>query len=179
VADLAAYTDALEQFLDEEGGAEAVVGRLEDRVDSLAADVEAVEETVGDLRSNVESTVEDVAAVEADVEAVDSEVESVAGDVERVDGDVDRLEGDLESVRDDLARLDDHHSHFRTSASRASEPLANSLGHGRRSYHSGPPSAQSGGFRIPLPSTEKRPGSVSSGLTEFPMLSIAPDDHPI
>lgn len=114
VADLEAYTEALEQFLDEEGGAQAALSRVEERVDSLAGDVEAVEgsldgvdDEVGALRDEVADVEDDVDDVEEEVEAVDAQVSAVSGDVERVADDVARFEDDLASVRGDLDRIDE------------------------------------------------------------------------
>ncbi|MFC4358918.1 hypothetical protein ACFO0N_13290 [Halobium salinum] len=92
VEDLAAYTDALETFLDEEGTGEEVIS-------DLRAEVE-----------NVSGTVEDLAA---DLDVAAAEREGLRGDLDGVEADVsagrrrlDRVDEELGEIREDLATLD-------------------------------------------------------------------------
>jgi len=106
VADLEAYTEALEAFLDEEGGAQAVLDDTEAKVDDLAEDVAAVEETVADVDDEVYSLGDDIEDVEDDVEDVSRDVDEVSAEVDGVAGDVDQLEGEVAGLRDDVGRID-------------------------------------------------------------------------
>ncbi len=105
VADLDAYTDAIEEFLDEEGDAQSVLRdvrtdfeSVSDRLDDVEADVadlrDDVEADVADLRDDVEA---DVADLRDDVEAVESEIPSATEDR------LDDLAADLEALEEELA----------------------------------------------------------------------------
>ena len=77
VADLEAYTDALEGFLDENGDAQSVVADLRERHDETVGRVDEVETTA-------EGAADALEAVRADVEALETEVESLSSELEAV-----------------------------------------------------------------------------------------------
>ena len=105
VADLEAYTDAIEEFLDEEGDAQAVLRDVRnnyqstvDRFDDLAADIDDVR---ADLSVDLEDLRQDVAMVEDDHSA---DVEELRDDLAAAEDD---LGADVEGLRDDLAAVED------------------------------------------------------------------------
>ncbi|PSP48703.1 hypothetical protein BRC75_05790 [Halobacteriales archaeon QH_7_69_31] len=105
VADLEAYTDAIEEFLDEEGDAQAVLRDVRnnyqstvDRFDDLAADIDDVR---ADLSVDLEDLRQDVAMVEDDLSA---DVEELGDDLAAAEDD---LAADVEGLRDDLAAAED------------------------------------------------------------------------
>ena len=123
VADLEAYTDAIEEFLDEEGDAQAVLRDVRnnyqstvDRFDDLAADIGDVR---ADLAADVEDLRGDLAMVEddlsADVEDLRDDLtaaeDDLAADTEDLRADLaaseDDLGADVEDLRDDLAATED------------------------------------------------------------------------
>jgi uncharacterized coiled-coil DUF342 family protein len=133
VADLRAYTDALDEFLDENGTAQQVLedareqidsfedklaefGETVERVESDAAEATATaretEEAVGTLRDevdgvheNVEDVGEDIDDVEADVEDVEEDLEGVQTEVGEVQTDVDDLAAGVDDVRGEVEKL--------------------------------------------------------------------------
>ncbi|WP_336036744.1 hypothetical protein [Halobacterium yunchengense] len=128
VSELEAYTDALEEFLDEEGTAQQIVDDVEDDVAALSADVEGLSEEVAEVQASVEDAADDrealrdrVAGVEDDLGAVDDlvdTVERVRGDVEAIDErltdaeeaamTVEDVEDDVDDLEDDLEALEEH-----------------------------------------------------------------------
>lgn len=77
VADLEAYTDALETFLDENGDARAVIADLREQHDKTVGRVDEVEATAEDAVDGVEAVRADVEALEAEVASLSSELEAV------------------------------------------------------------------------------------------------------
>lgn len=88
VADLAAYTDELERFLDEHGGG-----------DSVLADVE---EGLADVTENVDTLEEAVDALETETTDLDEGLEGLESDLEGTRKDVDALETEFEDTQEDL-----------------------------------------------------------------------------
>ncbi len=98
VADLRAYTDALEEFLDEEGTAEQVIGDFEAQLDEFDDRLGDIESTTGSVE-DVESRMDDLESTVANLEESLEEVRSIA---EESDDEVqDRLEG----MESDLSEL--------------------------------------------------------------------------
>ncbi len=116
VSDVIAYTDALEQFLDENGTGDEMVEELRsevegvrDRVESFDDELEDVKATVAENDDQVDSLSEDVDDVEStvsDVESTVTDVESSMGDVEstvdELDSRLDDLSDELETVREEM-----------------------------------------------------------------------------
>lgn len=114
VADVRAYTNALEAFLDEEGSAREVMDRFESQLAALEASVEAVDATVeahdddlSDLRTDVETLLEETDALSRELETVSGELtalEDALADLEArlpeadVDERLDELDAELDEV---------------------------------------------------------------------------------
>lgn len=97
VSDLSAYVDALEAFLDEQGGGRQLI-------ESFRADVEAVESRLAELEADLDTTTDEQATLRASVEDLETTVESLAG----VADDVAALEAHVEETTTELrAEIDD------------------------------------------------------------------------
>ncbi|MGM0717327.1 MAG: hypothetical protein ACQET5_09150 [Halobacteriota archaeon] len=97
VADLEAYTDALEAFLDENGGAQRVLDDLREEHEETTARLE-------DLEAVVETTNESLESLD---DRFDDEIDELRSDIERMDSDIEVFSGDLSEVlemRDRLTR---------------------------------------------------------------------------
>jgi hypothetical protein len=123
VADLQAYTDALESFLDENGDAQTLIegfrteledtgGRvddIEDRVDSTLQEVETrVEEATDEIEETIEERVTDhVDELRADIEALEAQVEDGVDDerLEAIEEDISDIEDELSDVSEMRERL--------------------------------------------------------------------------
>ncbi|MFB6223965.1 MAG: hypothetical protein ABEH86_09900 [Haloarcula sp.] len=88
IADLRAYTGALEEFLEENGTGE-------DMIEEFSEQVSDFEETLESFEDEIESTTETTA------EAAEK-VERLSSDVESVEGQLDDLEDEIEAVREEL-----------------------------------------------------------------------------
>lgn len=92
VEEVAAYSGALEEFLDEEGTGAQLIANVRDNVESLRSDVSSINE-----------------AVEANSAALEDLDESVSGNSDTLDSvttSVSTLEGDLASVEDSVSALE-------------------------------------------------------------------------
>lgn len=121
LADLRAYTNALEEFLDENGDAQKLirdvkgsVERVDEDLDALSAEVadardrgERVEGELDELHGDVGELSEDVGTVHEEVESVQNDVADVENSVAAVDEDVDELAADVEDIEASLDRVDD------------------------------------------------------------------------
>ena len=120
VADLLAYTDALEEFLDENGTAEQTIEEFRSEVETLQSDLDAVrslarsheeslstiESTVDGVESSMESLGSEMDEVLSDVETVQSEVEEVGSSVDDVESSVDEVEEDLADLESQVGDID-------------------------------------------------------------------------
>ncbi|MBX0323133.1 hypothetical protein EGH21_08845 [Halomicroarcula sp. F13] len=114
VSDLRAYTDALEEFLEENGTGEEMIAEFSERLDAFETELATFEDDIQSAKSAAESATEDVEAVESTVDSMDDELdemESHLGDLEAEidevreeigDGEIDERLTDLEEEIDDL-----------------------------------------------------------------------------
>lgn len=113
LSDLEAYTDALETFLNENGGAQDVLDDLKETVESVGEDVETLASRVDSAQGEREALRERVNTLADEMDAIDDvadRIDRIAGDLdaldERVeDGEQARLE--VDSLEDELADLED------------------------------------------------------------------------
>ncbi len=96
VADLKAYTSALEQFIDENGDGEQIIERHQ-------AQVEAVQDELAELREGFEEHDDTIASLSGDVETLETGHERLGDELEGLS---EELSGELSEMRDDLESLD-------------------------------------------------------------------------
>jgi predicted nucleic acid-binding Zn-ribbon protein len=112
VADLLAYTDALEEFLDENGTAEQTIEGFREEVESLQSELQEVgelarshEEALADVQTTVDGVESTVDSLESELDGVLEEVESVRSEVDDVESSVSSVEntvGDVEESVDNV-----------------------------------------------------------------------------
>jgi predicted nucleic acid-binding Zn-ribbon protein len=110
VSDLAAYADAIEEFIDEEGTAQQVLSELDDRLDSLEAEHEELTDTLdrveGDL-GDTEATVDDLGDSLESVEETVGELEaSLQEEHERVEANHDAIDAQGQKVEENRAAIE-------------------------------------------------------------------------
>ena len=88
VADLRAYTDALEEFLEENGTGEDMIAEFGERLDSFETALE-------NFQNEVQSATDTATSASDQVDELSEEVESV-------EGQLDDLEDDIEAVREEI-----------------------------------------------------------------------------
>jgi outer membrane murein-binding lipoprotein Lpp len=113
VSDLLAYTDALEEFLDENGTAEQTIEGFRNEVESLQSELQEVgelarghEEALSNIDSTVDSVESTVQSLESDVDEVLGDVDAVWSDVDEVEDTVDEVEETVEGVESDFDSLE-------------------------------------------------------------------------
>jgi archaellum component FlaC len=113
IADLRAYTDALEEFLDENGTGEQLIRDFESQLDNMSDSLDQVEaelaktsDTVDGVRDGMEEVTSEVDSVADDVDSVESTVEDLEKSLEGVESAVDELEAEV-TDGDVAGRLED------------------------------------------------------------------------
>lgn len=91
VTNLRAYTNALEEFLDEEGSAKEIIEEFDRRVDRVEEQLDSLQTKT----SNLEDTVD---TVESGLREVDDTVESLTTEFEELETELDTLDQDLASI---------------------------------------------------------------------------------
>lgn len=91
VADLRAYTDALETFLDENGTGQQLL-------DDLRADLERVESDVASIDARAESNEDELESINYSVAEIDGELESLDEEVGAIDESLSSLQRDVETL---------------------------------------------------------------------------------
>lgn len=119
LADVRAYTNALESFLDKNGTAQDLGERFESRVDEVDEAVESIDATVvdheaelSDLRTAVESLEGDVRSMTSELERLDESVSALDATLERIeerlpDEGMDERVAEIETELDRVAEFTD------------------------------------------------------------------------
>lgn len=102
VADLHAYTEALEGFLDENGTTQQLLNDVRSELDRLDAQVTGNSERLTEQA-------DDVASLEGTVESIEGELTDLRETVETYDETTRGLASDLEDYQEDLAELEERY----------------------------------------------------------------------
>ncbi|KTG30811.1 hypothetical protein [Haloferax profundi] len=120
--DLAAYSDALASFIDEEGTGQQLVAEFREEMQDFRADIDALDSMVDEAVESADDTASRLDAAEETLAAVDERSERAQSKVERVDGRLDAHDGRLEDLSTGLEdhdnRLHDHHERLEDHDSR-------------------------------------------------------------
>lgn len=97
VADLDAYTEALQAFLDENGTAQELLGSLDERLETATTDITALEEQVETVEMTAEQT-----ATELDdtTDRVDELEQRLGSDLDDVGEEIDQLHADISELQE-------------------------------------------------------------------------------
>ncbi|WP_135662193.1 hypothetical protein [Halorhabdus rudnickae] len=110
VADLSAYTTAIEEFLDENGQGEELIEEFQARLEDFEGELQTVDSELDEVRgdmTSVRNTVEDNEETVGDVEAALSDLESEIEEVKEQVGDTGDLDERLEDIRGDIEDLEE------------------------------------------------------------------------
>jgi hypothetical protein len=102
VADLSAYTDALENFLDEEGDGQQAIAGFRADVEQLEGEVASLDETVAGVEGRIDEMTATVEEVSEAAEDVDPEVEA---SLDRLEDRADEFEAEVERLDEFRERL--------------------------------------------------------------------------
>jgi uncharacterized coiled-coil protein SlyX len=103
VADMEAYIDALEEFLEENGQGADLIEEVQSGLDDL-------ESKMGEIEDGIEDNADDIASLEGKVNNIKGDMQSLKGDVKDVDDSINEIQstvGDLESDLDDIEGVSD------------------------------------------------------------------------
>ena len=110
MTDLAAYTDALEAFIDEHGNATGVLSELRDGLSDLEDRVADLDSRVSDrfeTLDTIEDRLETLAAVEDRVGDVEDRLADQAAEAETLEDELATVRSSVQSLREDLTAVDD------------------------------------------------------------------------
>jgi len=107
IEDLLAYRDALADFLDENGTAEAVVGEVSEDLRDLTDRVESLEGALAEADDDRAAIREEVSAVTDRVDDVADRIETVADDLDELETTAETLEERLDSVEELESDIED------------------------------------------------------------------------
>ncbi|WP_135302740.1 coiled-coil domain-containing protein [Haloarcula amylovorans] len=102
ISDLRAYTDALEEFLAENGTGDQMISDFSDRLSEFESELANFESDIQSAKSTAQSASEDVSRLDDEVETVESDVNDVEGTVDELDDQLDDLESELASLREEI-----------------------------------------------------------------------------
>lgn len=107
VSRLRAYTNALEEFLDEEGSAEEIIARFDEQMRSFEDELASMEEGMGSFETELVSFEEDLRTVEQEIASLEGNVETIENDLQTVDDDVRAVEDEVETVGEAVERVNE------------------------------------------------------------------------
>jgi len=105
VADLRAYTDSLEEFLDENGRGDELIEDFQSQLSEFADELEGLQQELAENSSTVSQLETAVDDIGTEVEDIGSEVDGVSEDVESVSGDVADMESSVGELDDAIEEL--------------------------------------------------------------------------
>jgi predicted nucleic acid-binding Zn-ribbon protein len=119
VEDLAAYSDALAAFIDDEGTGEEVIASLRDDVRAVSDELDRMAERVDAGADERESIRSDVSRLRGDLDALDERVEDAAQSLSDVEAAAEDNSTAVSDLRSGLADLSDRVDDVAEEASRA------------------------------------------------------------
>ncbi|MCU4799468.1 hypothetical protein OB920_03660 [Halobacteria archaeon HArc-gm2] len=102
VTNVIAYTDALEEFLDENGTADEMVDEFREEVSEFREQVESFDSELDEVQNTAQANEEQISTISSDVDAVEGTVDDVEGTVDDVEGTVDDLEARMDELTEEL-----------------------------------------------------------------------------
>jgi methyl-accepting chemotaxis protein len=100
VSNLRAYTNALEEFLDENGTAQQIIEDFEDQVDTF-------EDQLSTLQTSLDENSEQLEAVTSEVEGFSSEIGSISEEMDAVSSEIDDMTEKVASIDDRVDSVTD------------------------------------------------------------------------
>ncbi|AGN01689.1 putative coiled coil protein [Salinarchaeum sp. Harcht-Bsk1] len=107
LADLEAYVDAMEAFIDERGTARTLLDRHEGRVEDLRSTLDRHDEGLAELRTGFVDHEQRIETTDSRVGAVEERVDELEADRDRLDACVESIELLVQYAEEFGARLDD------------------------------------------------------------------------
>jgi uncharacterized coiled-coil DUF342 family protein len=102
IADLRAYTNSLEEFLDENGTAEEMIGGFEEQLDNFSSQLDALQSEIESNSGELDSVSEEMNSVSDEIDSVSEDIESMSNEIGDVNDKVDTVSGRVDSVTSDV-----------------------------------------------------------------------------
>lgn len=102
IADLRAYTDALEEFLDENGTGDEMIEEFSERLNSFEAELDSFESDIQTAKSAAQDASNEVDDVSGEVSEMHGEIDDVEESLDELSQSLESVEDDIEEVRDEL-----------------------------------------------------------------------------
>ncbi|HET7325609.1 MAG TPA: hypothetical protein VFJ06_14875 [Halococcus sp.] len=100
ISDLEAYTDALEEFIDEHGPARQLIEDLTDQLETVEAELDSLddrtsenESAIQELDGRIEENANDIGALDAEISDVNADISEIRDSVGNLREDVDKING--------------------------------------------------------------------------------------
>ncbi|MEF8785873.1 MAG: hypothetical protein V5A45_08065 [Haloarculaceae archaeon] len=107
IADLRAYTDALEEFLEENGTGDQLIRDFESQLEEFDRSLDEVESELSETSGTVSEVRTEMDDVSTEVETMSENVENMGEEVEDIESTVSDLEASLESVESNVDELEE------------------------------------------------------------------------
>ena len=102
VTDVIAYTDALEEFLDENGTGEQMVDDFRSEVSEFREQVEEFDSELDEVQDTASANEERLSTMSSEFDEVESSVDDVEATVDDLEGRLEELTEELETVQDEM-----------------------------------------------------------------------------
>ena len=106
ISDLAAYTEALEEFLAENGTGEQMIQDFRTQLNSFQDELDEIQSMAVQNREAVEGMESTVSQVEGKVDSIDGTVDSLDESVSHVESEVDEMSETVDSVTGEVEEID-------------------------------------------------------------------------
>lgn len=106
IADLRAYTDALEEFLEENGTGEQLIEDFESQLESFSSDLDAMESELAETSETVESVASEMSTVSSEMDEVTDEVGDIESSVSEMEESVETLQSAVEELETEVTEGD-------------------------------------------------------------------------
>ena len=106
VSDLSAYTEALEEFLADNGTGDQMIEDFRDRLASFENELDQIQSMAMENDEQMDSVQSEVSRVSGQVSDVEDTVTSMEGRVDNVEGTVDEVEGTVGNLDEQVDTLD-------------------------------------------------------------------------
>jgi len=106
IADLRAYTGALEEFLEENGTGEQMIEDFETQLEEFSADLEEMQSRLSETSETVESVESEMNEVSSEMDDVSEEVSDIEGTVSEMGETVDELQTSVDDLEQEVTEGD-------------------------------------------------------------------------
>lgn len=107
VETVAAYADALEEFIDEDGTAQEVIDDFETQVSALREDIATIREQTSSNTSEIGALTDDLGSLETQVDGLEATLDDVGDQADDIEDSLSTTDSQLENVESDLRQAED------------------------------------------------------------------------